>query len=200
MTNEILAVRTKLQQDFDRTFLIAEEHAEDVSPCGRYRLVTDAFGTVSDPSFPAIVLAVVQSNQTGETIATMLRNDSRVFHSWIKRDGRDYLLLAEDLEGQSVVDLTEGTIAGFSSKDGDFIWTEFHPSPNKEMLAIVGCYWACPCQIVVYDFRNPMRLPLPFVGEFDLPGNDARFGEWVTANSFSIINGEGLVQLCCTAS
>ncbi|MHC4478215.1 MAG: hypothetical protein ACYTEL_21465 [Planctomycetota bacterium] len=28
------------------------------------------------------------------------------------------------------------------------------------MLAVDGCYWACPYDLVFYDFRNPDILPL----------------------------------------
>jgi hypothetical protein len=27
-------------------------------------------------------------------------------------------------------------------------------------LAVDGCYWACPFDVVLYDFRNPEDLPL----------------------------------------
>ena len=29
------------------------------------------------------------------------------------------------------------------------------------VLAVDGCYWACPYEIVFYDFSDPSRLPLP---------------------------------------
>jgi hypothetical protein len=105
----------------------------------------------------------------------------------ITRDGRDYLLFPEDLEGQTVIDLMTGRVEGFSSPDDTFIWTEFHPSPDVSLLAIIGCYWACPYQVTVYDFREPMNLPLPKVGEFVLTGGSARFGGWVSATAFTLV-------------
>jgi len=103
--------------------------------------------------------------------------------------GKSNLLFPEDLEGQSIVDLTERRIEGFADKDGGFIWTEFHLSPDKDKLAVVGCYWACPYQCLVYDFREPMRLPLPVIAEFDIPDN-AQFGEWTSIRSFTMVDGQ----------
>lgn len=194
MTNEIQSIRAVMESEFDPSLIICDEHQEVTSPCGKYLLVTDVFGTAADPKFPSIVVAIVRKVGTGEVLATIRRNDDRLFYSWVTRDSHDYLLFPEDLEGQSVVDLTDRRIEGFASEGGDFIWTEFHPSHDKTKLAIVGCYWACPYQVTVYDFRDPMKLPLPIVGQFDLPGNNAKFGEWESDESFSLIDDQGQVH------
>jgi hypothetical protein len=194
MTNEIQRVREEMERAFDPTLIISDEHLEETSPCGLYQLITDVFGTAANPTFPSIVVAVVRKVETGEVLVTIRRNDDRLFYSWITRDGHDYLLFPEDLEGQSVVDLIDRRVEGFSTKDGDFIWTDFHPSPDKAKLAIVGCYWACPFQVTVYDFRDPMNLPLPIIVQFDLPGDDAKFGEWRSSDSLTIIDKQGVVH------
>src|SRR5262245_4596182 len=107
MSNEIQSLRDRLEREFDPALLLPEEHVEERSPCGRYQLMIDVFGTAANPTYPSIVVAVIRSVETGEVIATIKRNDSRLFYSWISRDAHDYLLFPEDLEGQSVVDLTE---------------------------------------------------------------------------------------------
>lgn len=191
MTNEIQRVREMMESAFDASFLISEEHEEVTSPCGKYSLVIDVFGTAADPTFPSISVSTIRDVETGEVLATIKRNDNRLFYSWITRDGHDYLLFSEDLEGQSVVDLTDRRLEGFASVDGDFIWTEFYPSHDKTKLAIVGCYWACPYQLTVYDFRDPMNLPLPIIVQFDLPGNNAKFGQWLTNESLTVIDVQG---------
>jgi hypothetical protein len=35
------------------------------------------------------------------------------------------------------------------------------PSPNGKTLAVDGCYWACEGELVLFDFSNPLRSPLP---------------------------------------
>lgn len=111
-------------------------------------------------------------------------------------DGQDYLLFPEDLEGQSVVDLSSGEIAGHSPVGGGVIWTEFHPSPDRSFLAVVGCYWAGPWQVTVYDFRNPLDLPLREVAQFDLPEANAAFGEWTSSCGFTVVGPDGTTLLC----
>jgi len=195
MVNEIQRIREAMAREFDPTLILPEEHSEATSPCGRYQLVTDAYGTASSPMIPSMVVAEVRLAESGEVLATIRRNDDRLFYTWISRDGHDYLLFPEDLQGQSVADLTDRRVEGFASKDGGFIWTEFHPSPDKAKLAVVGCYWACPYQVTVYDFRNPMILPLPIVAQYDLPGNDTSFGEWRCDGSLTIIDKQRVVHI-----
>lgn len=194
MTNDIQQVRDMMESAFDASFIIAEEHLEVTSPCGQYHLVIDMFGTAADPMFPSVVVANVRDVETRELLATIKRNDDRLFYCWITRDGHDYLLFPEDLEGQSVVDLTDRRLEGFASNGGDFIWTDFYPSLDKTKLAIVGCYWAGPYQLTVYDFRDPMNLPLPIIVQFNLPGNNANFGQWLTNESLTVVDDQGEVH------
>jgi hypothetical protein len=35
------------------------------------------------------------------------------------------------------------------------------PSPDGLTLAVEGCYWACPYDLVFYNFSDPTKLPLP---------------------------------------
>jgi hypothetical protein len=102
-------------------------------------------------------------------------------------------LFAEDYEGQSIVDLATGVVAGFSSPEETFIGTNFHPSPDGDRLAMEGCYWACPYQIVVCDFREPMALPWPATMRFDVPiaESHARFGAWTSPAAFTMILPDG---------
>ena len=44
-----------------------------------------------------------------------------------------------------------------------FIWTEILPSPDKTKLAVIGCYWACPYEVVVYDISKICQLPYPVI-------------------------------------
>lgn len=117
----------------------------------------------------------------GSAIATIRCIDTHVLDGWVPREGRDDLLRPEDLQGQTVVGLAEGRVEGFTSEDDPFIWTQFHPSPDALLVAIVGCYWACPYEVVVYDFRRPMSLPLPVVARFALPDSDSEFNSWIAA-------------------
>jgi hypothetical protein len=194
MINEIQQVREAIERDLVSARLCSEERLVELSPCGRYELEVNCYATADLPAYPTIAVAVIRGVATGEMIAAINRNDDRCFHAWVTRDGHDYFLLPEDLEGQTVIDLSTRKVASFSSPDDPFIWTEFHPSPDKMRLAIIGCYWACPFQINVYDFREPLNLPLPTLAQFVLPENNAKFGEWISAHSLTVMDQDEAVH------
>ena len=73
----------------------------------------------------------------------------------------------------------------------DFIWTEFHLSPDMQKLAIIGCHWACPYEVVVYDFRSPLQLPLIILTREILGDDHENFDKWINNNSFSLITESG---------
>jgi hypothetical protein len=195
MINEIGRIREQIEQNFADARLQPEEHLAEDSPCGQYRLDVDYYVTALSPSYSSISVAVVRRVDTGAVVATVRCNDTHVFHGWVTREGRDYFLCPEDLEGQTVVDLAGGRVEGFSSKDDEFIWAEFHPSPDASLIAIIGCYWACPYEVVVYDFRSPLTLPLPILARFTLPGNDATFKGWIAPDAFEIKAAEGAIHV-----
>jgi hypothetical protein len=37
-----------------------------------------------------------------------------------------------------------------------FIWTDVHYNPQNNILAVSGCFWACPYGLILLDFSNPM--------------------------------------------
>ena len=192
MFNTIQDIRDALQFQFNTKVSPPVYHYEELSPCGRYRLTIDEFAVKENQTISEFVVATVLLREANEVVTTFLRNDSRLFYAWITRNDHDYLLFPEDLEGQSIVDLTTRRIAGFADNEGGFIWTEFHPSPDKAKLAVIGCFWACPYQVVVYDFRDPMDVPLKVMAEIDLPGNNAQFGQWTSNESFTMIDRQGV--------
>lgn len=90
------------------------------------------------------------------------------------------MVCAEDLfGGQTVIDLTNKKMVNYSPKTEDYIWTNFHLSPNGKILAAIGCILAGPFFMKIFDFRNPMTLPLPELKEIDLIGNDEEIVTWI---------------------
>lgn len=107
-------------------------------------------------------------------------NESRFFHGWANANNVDYLICAEDIfGGQTIVDLTNQKMTGYSPNEDGFIWTDFHLSPDGKILATIGCYWACPSIIKLFDFTNPMKLPLKEISEIELLGNDEIIIGWI---------------------
>lgn len=191
--NEIWRLRERIAGCFDPERRIAESHIVEMSPDGRYQMVVDEY---RDPTHESerIVEVVVQEAATGEQVARFLCDDDRLYHAWVRSQGRDYLVCPETLEGaQTVVDIEGRRIAGFWSEEDAFIWATFHPSPDGTRLAVVGCYWACPYEVVVYDFRRPLDLPLPIVQRFELPGG-LKFGAWISSDAFRLVPDEFVSQ------
>ena len=75
------------------------------------------------------------------------------------------LFRSEDYQGYNVIDVKEGTntltfpIEAY--KGMGFCWGSAYPSPTGQLLAVEGCYWGGPNEIVIYDFSNPSCSPLP---------------------------------------
>ena len=186
MANAIQLIREETEKRLQNAIERSDMRSTEISPCGRYSLTVSYYASGDRPEHVCLSMATVCDSLTGRIIAKLSRNYGSCFYTWITRDGHDYFIFTEDLEGQTVVDLTHGKTSSYSSPDDPFIWAEFHPSPDSTKLAIIGCYWGCPYQITVYDFMVPLELPLPVIASYDLVNNDDKFAKWLTNDSLSI--------------
>lgn len=81
-------------------------------------------------------------------------------------DGNEYFVFNEDLYGYSVLDLNTMECMHYmpaqSYKENSeefeetFIWCDCFYNPEMNLLAVEGCYWACPYSLIVVDFSNPL--------------------------------------------
>lgn len=81
-------------------------------------------------------------------------------------DGNTYFVFDEDLYGYSVLNLDSLQCMHFIPAESyetcpdafreTFIWCECHYNPENNLLAVNGCFWACPGDVIVLDFKNPM--------------------------------------------
>lgn len=106
------------------------------------------------------------------------------------RNGGTYLLFREDLYGYSVLDLASGARFRYwplavAEGGEDFIWTDVHYNPQAGLLAVGGCFWACPYDLLLLKWDEPMRLPAYGVllsrqldGYFDDYDGDVDFHGW----------------------
>lgn len=56
-----------------------------------------------------------------------------------------------------------------------FIWTGVNYNSEDNLLAVEGCYWACPYSVQLFDFEHPMSEQAKFVdirtcidGDYDM--------------------------------
>lgn len=114
------------------------------------------------------------------------------WHIWIQKDSKEFLVFAEHRGGQSVIEFPSLKFESYFKSYDDFIWTEFHPSPDLQKLAIIGCHWACPYEAVIYEFSSPLQLPLTIIFREVLGDDHENFDKWINNNSFSLITERGV--------
>ena len=114
-------------------------------------------------------------------------DNSSDFYKIIKHsNGKKYLIFRQDLYGYSVLDIKLGTIMQFfpeKSLNGSetFIWTGVEYNEITNVLAVSGCYWACPYSLHLFTFDNPMSENQKFVDlmEYFHGGyDDVSFENW----------------------
>lgn len=91
-----------------------------------------------------------------------LNNDGEFCKIIQHQDGSEYMIFRTDLYGYSVLHLaTLQDIHYFPAESfpsGEtFIWTDVFYNEKNNMLAVSGCFWACPFGIMLLDFTQPMK-------------------------------------------
>jgi hypothetical protein len=155
--------RRAIERFFTEENRLADAAQASDSPSGRFHLEIRRYST--GPKTWIFSRGVVTRVADGTILADVKRNFRHFWHSWVDHaNGNEYLLCGEDYQGYSVVNLTAGTYTTFFPEEGyrgcGFCWTAAYPSPDTLVLAVDGCYWACPYDVVLYDFRDPEDLPL----------------------------------------
>jgi hypothetical protein len=176
--NYIEQIRKDIRKDFSEKTFHRGDFETFLSPYEQFRLDATNFWS-KEPNWD-LTKVEIYDQYRNEKLFDFFVNDSQFFQGWLTKDNVNYLICAEDIfGGQTVVDLTNRKIVGYSPNEDGFIWTDFHLSPNGKTLATIGCYWACEYVIKLFDFSNPMNLPLKEIKEIDLLGNDEIILGWI---------------------
>ena len=94
-------------------------------------------------------------------------NDDGEFYQLIPHANENhYLVFREDLYGYSVLEMETGRTMHYipekswplDGRQGEetFIWTNVAYDAATNLLAVWGCYWACPNSMVFLDFSDPL--------------------------------------------
>lgn len=110
----------------------------------------------------------VVTDVTDKVIAEVKRNYPGFHFAFIQHpNGNEYLLCGEDYQGYTVINLTLGTKKSYLPQSAlagaAFCWSKCFPSPDGLSLAVHGCYWGAPYDVVIYDFSKPDEMPLPIL-------------------------------------
>lgn len=171
-----------------REFFIPENRQADtfeshVSPSGKYLLEIAAYAS---PNHSYGSQGVVKSG--GRTIAVVNRNYDHFPFAWAERhpNDHDYLICGEDYMGQTVIELDTGERRDYVDEDEGFCWVECSVSPHHRFIAVHGCYWACPYELMVFDMTQPLTLPYKrlWEGHFD---RSVRKFTWNDDNSLEFL-------------
>jgi hypothetical protein len=183
--NYIEKIRAKFKKDFEEQTFQKGDFEILISPSNKFRLDITNFW-LKDPNWDLTKVEVYEQT-SNEKLFDFFVNESHFFRGWLTKNNIDYLICAEDVfGGQTVIDLTNRKMVGYSPNEDGFIWTDFHLSPNGETLATIGCYWACPYVIKLFDFTDPMTLPLTEVKEIELLQNNEIITSWLDNDTIQL--------------
>jgi len=162
--------RLAIEKFFVPQNLVAGTHAEYRSPSGKYLLAVDCYST--GPNTWKYSRGVVTRTSDGQIIADVKRNFDHFWCAWIQQHpDKEYLLCGEDYQGYTVLDLEKAAVKtylpGSAQNGAGFCWAAVYPSKDGKILAVEGCIWAAPYDVVFYDFSEPLNLPLTEIGRIN---------------------------------
>ncbi|WP_295793831.1 hypothetical protein [Mucilaginibacter sp.] len=176
--NLIHKIRADIQNDFNQDTFNKGDTETSISPSKKFRLEATNFWS-NEPNWN-LTKVEIYDQARNDKIFDFFINEDQFFYDWMLTNGLEYLICAEDIfGGQTIVDLTNLRMAGYSPNEDGFIWTNFSLSPDGKTLATIGCYWACPYVIKLFDFSNPLILPLREIKEIMLAANDEVILGWL---------------------
>jgi hypothetical protein len=176
--NYINKIRDNIKAHFNGQTIEKGDFASFISPSKKFRADTTNCHTKNANS--VYTLVEIYEQVQNQKILDFFTNEDRFLHGWGIANEIEYLITAEDIYGgQTIVDLTNRKLYGYSPDESGFIMTDFHLSPNGKTLATIGCYWACPFVIKFFDFTNPTKLPLREIKEIELLDNDENIVGWL---------------------
>ena len=185
--NHIEDIRADIKNYFDPSNLIEDSTESSFSPSGNYRLDTSSFGQTKPNQNWSVTKVEIFENSSNEIAFLFYCNDDQFFYSWLSHGDTEYFICAEDIfGGQTIIDLTNKKMESYSPNEDGFIWTDFHLSPNGKYLATIGCYWACPLVIKIFDFTNPLSLPLKEIKEIQLLQDNEIITSWLDNDTIQL--------------
>jgi hypothetical protein len=198
--NRMAETRAYIERCFELAQTLPWEHLSEPSPSGIYLLNVDMCAGGDSKHAWGLAVATITERLTGEVVAQVTRDDDRFWHCWIECNGVEYMVCSEDTEGQTVIDLTHRRVESYAASDDQsddqIVWVEFYPSPSRMRLAVVGCHWGGPYFTAVYDFHEPMELPLKRIAEVCRKGFD--FREWIGDTQICLADENGNEEIVTT--
>jgi len=122
--------------------------------------VSEYLGKVSAYNIRGSECSLIDGNENVVAKWRSIDNDGDFYRVIKHRNGKDYLIFRQDLYGYSVLDISARKIMQFFSETSlnseTFIWTDVNYNHITSVLAVGGCYWACPNSTLLFSFDDPM--------------------------------------------
>lgn len=136
-----------------------------LSPSGRYELTVRL--TKKVPQYWQWSSGKVIDLEKERVVAMVHRDYPHFPFCWVEGhpDGHDYLVCGEHYQAYTIIQLDTGLRRDWMDISGTgfcFVEIDWEADEPGE-LNVYGCYWGSPFENYVYDFRNPMDLPLPVI-------------------------------------
>lgn len=175
-------IKEKIMPEPDRwgdDRLVADATKEVTSPSGRHRLVLRYYD--QGKGYWRYSRGTVYRVSDGTQVADVKRNYSTFHHSFVVKDGNEYLISGRKYMSQTIVNLDTG-VEVERRGDGEsagFCWAEHALSPDENTLLVDGCVWAAPYEYRFYDFTDPASRGWPELTIVGLNGKPT----YINANS-----------------
>ncbi|WP_143758998.1 hypothetical protein [Paenibacillus odorifer] len=159
---QFLSERATMMYYFQDEFYNPEKTEIFYSPSGKFKLEIHHYNHVVGIIRYNYTKGIITDSEH-KTIDIIYRNFGTFLFSWLEINGIEYLLGGLDYQGYSIVNLsnkqTKHYVPEEAYKGHGFCWGEIIYFQQKKLIVIDGCYWACPYELVFYDFSNPMNMP-----------------------------------------
>jgi hypothetical protein len=172
--------------------LIPDSLEEHFSPSRKYKLTLVNYKTL--PEYGDYSLAKIYLDQNERELFEVKRNYGHFPFCFVEKHpaGHDYLICGEDYQGQTILELDTGRRIDYlpegAKKGVGFCWADISASVEKDVLAVVGCFWACPYAVRFIDFSEPMQPPFLVLSEIQYASdNPALHSEWSATKGVQIV-------------
>lgn len=77
-------------------------------------------------------------------------------------NGKNYLCFKTDFYGYSFLDLStlkdfHYTPHGINERKESFIWCSTFYNPENDIIAVEGCFWSAPYDVLLYEIKDPLK-------------------------------------------
>jgi len=145
--------------------LVSAETEEHSSPSGKYSLTIERY--ITQEGGWSFTKGIIKEGD--KILHEVFRNYSQFWHCWLENhpSGKPFILYGEDYQGYSTYNLVDNKeqvhLPEAAAKGGGWCFIEVAANPANDKIAVIGCVWAGPESIRLFDVSSLEILPLPLL-------------------------------------